>query len=110
MAQERLSSCVAIFLSLMDFGEKQTTSRATLSIRCRLFARYAEALGVESVDLELRAPATVADAVAALRASKTQGDLIPERPLVAMKQEHVALDRKLADGDELVFLPPLAGG
>ncbi len=94
----------------MDFGEKQTTSRATLRIRCRLFARYAEALGVESVDLELHAPATVADAVAALRAREPQGDLIPERPLVAMKQEHVALDRKLADGDELVFLPPLAGG
>lgn len=95
----------------MDFHDEQaTTSAATLSVRCRLFGRYAETLGVETVDVELRAPATVQQAVAAFRARVTGGHNIPERPLVAVNQEHVALDRQLAHGDELAFLPPLAGG
>ena len=83
---------------------------ATLRVRIRPFARYAELLDTEVVDIELTAPAVVADAVARLRENVDGGHLIPEHPLVALNEEHVLSDRPLADGDEIALLPPLAGG
>lgn len=82
----------------------------TITIRCRLFGRYAEALGVERVDIELARNASTKDAVAALRSRLENPDLLPEHPLVAINQEHALPDAQLEDGDELAFLPPLAGG
>jgi len=79
-------------------------------VRCRLFARYAEVVGVEDVDLDVPEPATVADAVALLRGRLPQGHLLPVHPLVARNQAHALAGDLLADGDELAILPPLAGG
>jgi molybdopterin converting factor small subunit len=79
-------------------------------VRCRLFARYAEVTGEEEVEVEVPAPATVADALAALRARLAHGDRLPERPLVARNRVHALLTDPIADGDELALLPPLAGG
>jgi molybdopterin converting factor small subunit len=81
-----------------------------LRIRCRLFARYAEGVGREEVTLELPPDAVVADAVAALRNAVPRGELLPERPLVAVNLRHVLPRDALHDGDELALLPPLAGG
>jgi molybdopterin converting factor small subunit len=81
-----------------------------LRVRCRLFARYAEVVGREEVMLELPPDAVVADAVAALRATVPRGNLLPERPLVAVNLRHVLARDPLHDGDELALLPPLAGG
>jgi molybdopterin converting factor small subunit len=52
----------------------------------------------------------VADAVAKLRGEIPGGERLPTSPMVAVNQEHVLPSRPLADGDELAFLPPLAGG
>ena len=76
----------------------------------KLFARYAEITGSEEVALDLPEPATVADAVLLLRAKVPNGELLPERPLVALNQEHVLPEDCLREGDELALLPPLAGG
>ncbi|MFQ6047090.1 MAG: MoaD/ThiS family protein [Gemmatimonadales bacterium] len=87
------------------------TSRATLRVRCRFFARYHELLGREQCDLELPVGATVRDAVSAVReltGARAAG--LPDRPLVAVNREHALYDRLLADGDEMALLPPLAGG
>ena len=81
-----------------------------LRIRCRLFARYAEVTGREEVELELPASAHIADAVAALRAQVPGGELLPAHPLVARNRRHALPTEPLTDGDELAFLPPLAGG
>jgi sulfur-carrier protein len=86
------------------------TANGTIAVRIRLFARYSEVTDTESVSLELRAGATVADAVRQLRARIPNGNLLPERPLAAVNLEHVLADRRLSDGDELALLPPLAGG
>jgi molybdopterin converting factor small subunit len=85
------------------------TAANTLTVRCRLFARYAEILGTTDLSLVLAAPATVADAVAALR-KHPGGENMPARPLVAVALEHAPYDRALQEGDELGFLPPVAGG
>lgn len=79
-------------------------------MRFRFFARYAELLGQAETTLTLDAPATVADAVKALRERVPRAQLLPEHPLVAVNREHVLYDRPVAPGDELALLPPLAGG
>ncbi len=81
-----------------------------ITVRCRFFAAFAELLGRESFDLELPQPATVADAVRALRVKLDQGERLPANPMAAVNLEHVSAERQLVHGDELAFLPPLAGG
>ncbi len=82
----------------------------SLHVRCRFFARYAELLGTEELALTLPGESIVRDAVRRVRNELPHGELIPEHPLVAVNREHALADRSLADGDELAFLPPLAGG
>ena len=81
-----------------------------LRIQCRFFARYAELLGVDQASLEFQAGATVAEAVERIRREFAGGTALPPRPLVAVNRVHALYDRRLADGDEVALLPPLAGG
>ena len=85
-------------------------TNASIRVTVRAFARYAELLGHERFALDLPRGATVADAVAQLRSSVENGQLIPDRPLVAVNLEHVHHDRIVIAGEELAILPPLAGG
>jgi molybdopterin converting factor small subunit len=80
-----------------------------VNVRVLLFAGYAERVGLETVRVALPALATVADALEHIR-SLPGGDRIPPRPLCAVNLTHAALDRRLAEGDEVAVLPPLAGG
>jgi len=84
--------------------------RAAIRVECRLFARYAEIAGADHATLELPESATVEDALRALRASLPGAAGLPERPLVAVNLAHALPGTRLADGDELALLPPLAGG
>lgn len=81
-----------------------------VTVRCRLFARYAELAGTEAIDLDLPVGATVEQAVDALRAGFADGGGLPAHPLAAVNRRHAAPGWVLADGDELALLPPLAGG
>jgi molybdopterin synthase catalytic subunit len=83
---------------------------STVSVSLRFFARYAEVLGTDAVTVELQAPATVAHAVSYVRELLPNGATLPEKPLVAVNLEHVLPHQSIHDGDELAFLPPLAGG
>lgn len=78
------------------------------------FARLREALGLASEQVEL--PQTVRD-VAALtqwlqaRGGPWESELAPGRPFrVAVNQQVSPLDGRVADGDEIAFLPPVTGG
>jgi MoaE-MoaD fusion protein len=84
--------------------------RVALSVRALLFARLREQAGTDAVDLELPAGATVADAYDALRAARPS--IEPERSAVrpARNQEFCEWDARLADGDEVAFIPPVSGG
>ncbi|MEX0691016.1 MAG: MoaD/ThiS family protein [Gemmatimonadales bacterium] len=83
---------------------------STLTIHCRFFARYAELLGCERVDVPVPNGATVADLVARVRASVPSGDRLPVHLMAAVNRTHVPSGHSLTDGDEVAFLPPLAGG
>lgn len=82
----------------------------TITVRCRLFGRYAELAGTDEVDLTVGMPATAQAAVAKLTAALAAAAAIPPHPLVAINRQHARLDAILAEGDELALLPPLAGG
>jgi len=85
-------------------------ARPTIRVAIKLFAQYAELVGLPQLDLDLPQGATVADAIAALRARVPAAAQLPERPLAARNLTHVLPTQRLADGDELALLPPLAGG
>ena len=75
----------------------------------RLFARYAELLGGEHVEVSLPANSTVADLISALRALPG-GASLPAQPFVAVNMAHVAPNVRVRPTDEVALLPPLAGG
>ncbi len=81
-----------------------------ITIRLRYLARYAELLGVESEELTLSGPATVGDVVAALRAARPAAAQLPSKPLCAVNFRHALWGDPVAAGDEVAFLPPVAGG
>lgn len=83
---------------------------ATGTVRVRFFAHYAEFVGREEAVLAISLPATVGDVVRRVRDDIPGGRAIPERPLAALNLTHVKLDASVHDGDEVAFLPPLAGG
>ena len=93
-----------------DRDEPIRRDGASISVRCLFFARYEELLGATELQLDLAGGATVADALAHVRANVTGGDQLPPDPLVAKNQQHAQHDSVLEEGDELAFLPPLAGG
>jgi len=93
----------------MYFRHDQVATAPSVTIRCRLFARYAEVVGSSEVTLELPNPSTVGDAIAFLRAQLPLNAL-PERPLAALNAVHALVTETLHEGDELALLPPLAGG
>lgn len=80
-----------------------------MRVRLLFFASYAEAFGRVEQSLELPAGASVGDAVAMLKRDPAAARL-PPSPLVAVNQRYAKPDTKLADGDEVALIPPVAGG
>ena len=79
-------------------------------VRLRFFARYADLVGREEMELDLPLPATVADVVRQAKDQLPAARQLPERPLAAVNLRHVQLEAAVRDGDEVALLPPLAGG
>ncbi|HVZ47235.1 MAG TPA: MoaD/ThiS family protein [Gemmatimonadaceae bacterium] len=73
-----------------------------------LFASYAEAFGGSRMDIALADDATVADLLEELQAMARARGLPPAA--VAVNQEYAAATRRLAPGDEVAIIPPVAGG
>jgi molybdopterin converting factor small subunit len=73
-----------------------------------VFASYADALGRGELALSLPPGATVGDCIAEVR--KATGAGVPPAPLVAVNRRYARADRVLVEGDEVAFIPPVAGG
>ena len=80
-----------------------------MTVTLLFFASYADAFGVSSLDMELPRESTVAELLTAVR-TRQGGELLPPTPLVAVNQEYASLDSTVCDGDEVAFIPPVAGG
>lgn len=79
-------------------------------VRTLFFAAYRDALGTDALEVDLPEGATVRELVTRLRSRGAPFDLLPEVPAVALNQAVVRDDALLTQGDEVAFLPPVAGG
>jgi molybdopterin converting factor subunit 1 len=79
----------------------------TMTLTVLLFASYADAFGAPSVNVDLPANATVEDLL--VRVKSMHGSALP-RALVAVNQEYATAGQRLAAGDEVALIPPVAGG
>lgn len=81
-----------------------------MKIQVRYFAVLRERLGMEAESIELPAGTDVAAAVEALASRHDVVRTLRGRFQTAVNQEMVPGSTALADGDELVLIPPVAGG
>jgi len=81
-----------------------------MRIKVRLFASLREAVGQESITLNLDEGATVADAWVGLCTLDQAFQACRPRVLIARNRRYVSVNEPLADGDELALFPPLSGG
>jgi molybdopterin converting factor subunit 1 len=80
-----------------------------MRIRTLLFAVYRDMADTDEIEIDLPAGATAADLVLRLRTDSGLHRL-PAEPALAVNQEYAPLSTRLADGDEVALLPPVAGG
>jgi MoaE-MoaD fusion protein len=82
-----------------------------MTVTVRLFAILRERAGSDSVEIELRAGATVADAFERLAAVPGLAELVDRMPLrMAVNREYATASTPIAAGDELAVIPPISGG
>ncbi len=81
-----------------------------MNVTVRLFAILRQQAGWQERRFELPSAATVEDAWRAL--VERQPALAPARPIVrfAVNRRYASPDQPLAEGDELVLIPPVSGG
>lgn len=76
-----------------------------MSINVRFFASLKERIGSATLEIDAQGITTARDVW--ISASGQEAD---EEMLVAINKEYAALDRTVADGDEVAFFPPVTGG
>lgn len=74
------------------------------------FAVFRERLQMDGETIELPSPSTVADAIAKLELEHPVVAALRGSYRVAVNQAMAPPETELADGDELVLIPPVAGG
>ena len=82
----------------------------TIAVRTLFFAAYRDLVGAAEIPVELPEGATVADLVATLRGRGHPFSSLPAAPAVAVNRAYAGASDPLAGGDEVAFIPPVAGG
>jgi molybdopterin converting factor small subunit len=82
----------------------------SLTLTVQFLARYAELVGTETTQVTIQSPATVSHVLGVIRNLFPGAQQIPSRPLCALNLSQVDLSTHVSEGDELAFLPPVAGG
>ena len=81
-----------------------------MHVTVRLFARLRELAGASEVGRDLPIGATAEDAWRAVVADHPAMASYSSAISCAVNASYVKLNRPLADGDEIVFMPPVSGG
>jgi molybdopterin converting factor subunit 1 len=81
-----------------------------VSVQTLFFASYRDLLGTSSLSVDVPDGSTVADLVEELRGRGAPFDGLPAEPAVAVNRSYAALSESLGQGDEVAFIPPVAGG
>lgn len=81
-----------------------------MQIRALFFAAYRDAVGTSSLEMDVPDGSTVSEFVRTLRGRGEPFDRLPREPAVAVNRRYSAEERTLSAGDEVAFIPPVAGG
>lgn len=81
-----------------------------MEVRTLFFASYRDLVGASEVPVELPTGATVADLVASLRKRGRPWADLPVDPAIAVNRTYAEAGQVLGAGDEVAFIPPVAGG
>lgn len=81
-----------------------------MEVRTLFFAAYRDAVGRSALSVELPDGSTTADLVRFLRDRGAPFDRLPSDPALALNQTYVHARTPLSPGDEVAFIPPVAGG
>ncbi|WP_350570290.1 MoaD/ThiS family protein [Pseudomonas sp. H26/SER47-MNA-CIBAN-0231] len=80
-----------------------------MKLTVKFFARYREALGVDSVAVE--GDFATVDDVRTLLAQRDGAEVLSEQNLMCARNEDLCqLDEPVVDGDEVAFFPTVTGG
>lgn len=89
-------------------GEYRDCDNRCVRVRLRYFASIRERLGRTEDEIDVADGASVADVWQRLVAECPP--LQEQRYRPAVNQEYTTPEQTLADGDEVVFIPPVSGG
>jgi molybdopterin converting factor subunit 1 len=78
-------------------------------VTVKLFAGLRERAGVDSIDVELPAGASVADLLDIMKTTPV-GPLAPRQCVVAVNREYADGASPVNEGDEIALVPPVSGG
>ena len=81
-----------------------------MRVRLLLFGALREAVGKKEHLLEVPSQLSLADVVRRAEGELPEIERYRGRLLVSLNQERVSMDARVADGDEIAFLPPMSGG
>lgn len=82
----------------------------SIAVRTLFFASYRDLVGTSTLEVEVPEGASVGDLVAGLRERGHPYSVLPETPAVAVNRRYASMDEPLGPGDEVAFIPPVAGG
>ena len=84
-----------------------------MTVKIVFFANLREALGVDSVDLQVSGSSSVSTLISQLANQQSPewlGILTAENIRIAVNQDMINEDVGVIDGDEVAFFPPVTGG
>lgn len=86
------------------------TQNQTVTLRLLLFAQYRELLGDRERRVDVAAGTTPRALLARLSSGNPRLEALQPVVRFLINSEFVSGDEPLRDGDELAFVPPVAGG
>jgi len=81
-----------------------------MQVRLLYFAVLRDIIGSNAAEVTLPIGARPRDVWSTLRAEHSELAQYDEPPLTAINENYASPDAELHDGDELAFIPPVAGG
>ena len=81
-----------------------------MQVHARFFASYRDLVGASDLDVEVPDGATVSELVVSLRERGGALAALPASPAIAVNRVYARQHDALREGDEVAFIPPVAGG
>ena len=80
-----------------------------VKVKSLFFASYRDLIGTDELVVDLAEGSTVADLTSVVRA-RAGRERLPDVVVTAVNQEYASSEKELRNGDEVAFIPPVAGG